>query len=419
MHDAPGVTRDRKYADASLGPLNFMIVDTPGLEEAQEGQIEYGMTEQTMSAAKTADVVCLIVDGAVGITPQDIFFANAIRKVAKTCLLLINKCEKDRPIDTEYYKIGFGAPLQISAEHGVGMMSLCEKLIEILESPFDDEKVGRSVAEDRGISIAIVGRPNSGKSTFVNALLQENRVLASQHAGTTRDSIEIKWNYRDTQITLIDTAGLRRKSNISDNLEKLSASDTLYNVKYANTVVLMLDSTKPLEHQDLTIANFIIDEGRSLVLAFNKWDLVEQKALYKSAIEHKLSVDLPQVQCVPCVYLSALNNERTEDVIGACIDIYHLWNKKIPTAKLNQWIQMATEYHQLPLQKHGKRLRIKYGTQVGIRPPTFKFFCNKADNIPDSYKRYLINDLRRSFNMPGVPIRMQFVSSENPYDKKK
>jgi GTP-binding protein len=417
VHDMPGVTRDRKYAEGAIGPIEFTIIDTPGLEDAKEGQIEYGMTEQTISAIKSSDIVCLVVDAITGITPQDIFFANLIRKIAKKYILIANKCEKEINIDHLYYKIGFGEPIQLSAAHGLGMMSLCEKLLELIDD--DSENYNHDRDKDDNLRIAIVGRPNAGKSTFINSLLRENRVLTSPDAGTTRDSVDVIWEYKGRAVTLVDTAGLRKKNNITDNLEKLSASDTIHSIKFANTVILMLDGTKPLEHQDLVIANFIINEGRSLVLAFNKWDLVEQKRVYKEAIEHKLSSDLSQVEGVSCIYLSALKNNGTTDVMDACFDMYALWNKKIPTSKLNEWLEMATERHPLPLQKNGRRLRIKYCTQVGIRPPTFRFFSNKADSIVDSYKRYLINDLRHSFGIPGVPIRFQFISQNNPYDSKK
>ncbi|MES2214745.1 MAG: ribosome biogenesis GTPase Der [Pseudomonadota bacterium] len=414
VHDKPGVTRDRKYAEAQIGPLDFVVVDTPGLEEAKEGAIEYGMTEQTISAVKIADVVCLVVDGFVGVTPQDIFFANLIRKTNNNCILLVNKCERNVDIDGSYFKLGFGAPIQISAEHGLGMADLCEKLLV-----FEKEKAGTSEPKDPfktdRVQIAIVGRPNSGKSTFINALLSEDRVLTGPEAGITRDSIEIEWKHKDKPVILVDTAGLRKRGNVVDSLEKLSASDTIHSIKYANTVVLMLDSTRPLEQQDLNIASFIINEGRALVLAINKWDLVSNKKAFKKDLEEKLALDLPQVIGLPCVYLSASRSENILDVIDECFSIYEIWNKRLPTAKLNDWLRFATEYHTLPLQKNGRRLRIKYCTQIKTRPPTFKFFCNKADDIPDSYRRYLLNDLRKAFDMPGVPMRIDFVSGTNPY----
>lgn len=415
VHDIPGVTRDRKYADARLGPMEFTVVDTPGLEEAAAGAIEYGMTEQTISAIKISDVVCLVLDGVVGVTPQDIFFANLVRKNNNHCILLVNKCEKHLTMDGSYFKLGFGAPIQISAEHGLGMADLCERLLEF-ESDRDVNSTEVDPFKADKIQIAIVGRPNSGKSTFINALLKENRVLTGAQAGITRDSIEIEWKHKDKLVTLVDTAGLRKRGNIVGSLEKLSASDTIHSIKYANTVVLMLDSARPLEQQDLNIASFIIEEGRALVLAVNKWDLVQNKKAFKRDLEEKLLQDLSQVDGLSCVYLSAMHEENIYAVIDQCFAAYSLWNKKLPTPKLNEWLKFAVQHHQLPLQQNGRRLRIKYCAQIKTRPPTFKFFCNKADSIPDSYRRYLLNDLRKAFDMPGVPVRIEFVSGTNPYN---
>lgn len=414
VHDFAGVTRDRKYADASIGPLDFVVIDTPGLEEAEEGSVEYGMTSQTLHAVQMADVVCLVIDGSVGITPSDKFFANLIRKNNKNFRLIANKCEKHRDPDNSYYKLGFGNPIMISAEHGIGMIDLCEELMsavpKIENEPSDPFKTNK-------IQIAIVGRPNSGKSTFINSLLKENRVLTGPEAGITRDSIDIEWEYKDQSITLIDTAGLRKRSNVNESLEKLSTGDTITSIKYANTVILMLDATRPLEQQDLNIANFIISEGRSLLIAMNKWDLVENKKAFKQEFDYMLERDLPQITGVKYIYLSALKRENIYEVIDGCLEVYNIWNKKIPTPKLNKWLEWVLFQHALPLQKNGRRLRIKYATQIKSRPPTFKFFCNIADNIPPSYKRYLLNELRKYFDMPGVPIRIDFLSTNNPYKK--
>lgn len=414
VHDQAGVTRDRKYADASLGPVDFIVIDTPGLEEAEAGSIEHGMTSQTLAAVQMADLVCLVVDGSIGVTPSDKFFANLIRKNNKNFILIANKCEKTSNADSSYFKLGFGTPIMISAEHGLGMADLCDeflaKLPEAENAPDDPFKTDK-------MQIAIVGRPNSGKSTFVNALLKENRVLTGPEAGITRDSIDIEWKYKDQIITLVDTAGLRKKSNIDESLEKLSSSDTITSIKYANTVILMLDATRPLEQQDLNIANFIISEGRSLIIAMNKWDLVENKKAFKSEFDYMLERDLPQVAGIKYIFLSALKRENIYEVIDGCFEVYNIWNKKIPTPKLNKWLEWVLFQHALPLQKNGRRLRIKYATQIKSRPPTFKFFCNIADNIPISYRRYLLNELRSHFDMPGVPIRMEFLSTNNPYKK--
>ena len=415
VHDRPGVTRDRKYADGQIGHIEFVIIDTPGLEEATFGQLEHRMMLQTTQAILEADIVCLIIDGRDGVTPTDKFFANFIRKHDKSKLLIVNKCEKKFNPDQEYYKLGFGEPVAISAAHNIGMMELFEAIDERFSSleqiPFNRPLV----KEEISISLAIAGKPNAGKSTFINAILNENRLLTGPEAGITRESIEINWSYKGHNLKLIDTAGLRRKNVIKDHLEKLSASDSINSINFANIVVLMIDSQNPLEQQDLNIANYIIDQGRALVIAVNKWDLVEDKEAFKEEFNYKLSKNLAQVNGVSVVYISAINKQHLTKVLDQCILVYDLWNKKISTSKLNEWIGFVTEKHPLPLQKSGRRTRIKYVTQTKTRPPTFKFFCNNSKLIPESYQKYLINGLRESFDLPGVPIRLTFTQSKNPY----
>lgn len=414
VHDQPGVTRDRNYADARLGPLEFTIVDTPGLEEAKPGEIEHSMTEQSVGAISSADLVILVLDGTVGCTPIDKNFANLIRKHQENTILVLNKCEKPIYDDKEYFRLGMGDPIKISAEHGNGMAGLCDELLEKL-GDYEDDRSDPFTSDE--LQIAIVGRPNAGKSTFINALLDENRLLTGDMPGVTRDSIDIKWEYKNKPIKLVDTAGMRRKGNIKENLEKLSVGSTLRSIRYANTVILMLDATNALEAQDLNIANLIINEGRALVIAINKWDLVKNKPEYKEELDYQLSIHLGQVPGVPVVYLSSINKQNVTNCIDSCIKIYQLWNKRIPTSEINDWLSFATEEHQLPLQKNGRRIRIKYMTQIKVRPPSFKLFSNYPEKIPDSYVRYLVNNLRECFNMPGVPIRITLGKSDNPYAK--
>jgi len=414
VHNKPGVTRDRHYADAQLGPLEFIIIDTPGLETAKPGELEHNMTQQSISAIQNADIVILVLDGSVGCTAIDKNFASLVRKHNPNSILVLNKCEKQVYEDGEYFKLGMGAPVRISAEHGTGLAGLCDELIEKFES-YESVEIDPFTSES--IQIAIVGRPNAGKSTFINALLEENRLLTGPTPGITRDSIDIDWEYKGKPIKLVDTAGLRKKGNIIESLEKMSAASTLRSIRFANTVVLMLDVTMALEQQDLNIASLIINEGRALVLALNKWDLIEDKKAYKDNLEHMLKMNLAQVSGVPCVYLSATNKTNIHEVIDNCIKIYSVWNKRISTNKMNDWLGFATEAHQLPLQSNGRRVRVKYCTQIKTRPPTFKFFCNYPDKIPESYMRYLINDMRENFKLPGVPIRISFVKSDNPYAK--
>ncbi len=417
VHDVPGVTRDRKYSKAKLGPVEFTVVDTPGLEQTEKAAIEERMMGQTFAAVASSDLVCLIVDGSVGITPKDEFFAGMLRRQHQNVILLANKCEKNILIDKSYYKLGFGEPIAISAEHGLGMADFCDILLEKLEDVNTESY--KDPFKANIIQIAICGRPNAGKSTFINSLIGQQRLLTGPEAGITRDAIDVEWQYKDKNIKLVDTAGIRRRKQVTYNLEKLSVGDTLYSIRYANTVVLMIDAELGIEQQDLNIANYIIEEGRSIVIAVNKWDLIEDKKSYKKEMEYRLGTDLSYINGVSVIYLSSIKNDNTKNVIEACIKAYDVWNKKISTSKINKWLEHALEHHQLPLVKNGRRVRIKYGLQTKIRPPAFKFFSNYPEEIADSYKKYLINSMREAFDMPGIPIRIHFEKSENPYSARK
>lgn len=419
VHDRPGVTRDRKYADAKIGPMTFRVVDTPGLEEAEDGKLEQRMMQQTLQAITEADVVCLIVDNVAGVTPADKFFANFIRKYNKNYVLVANKSEKRFYHDKGFYKLGFGVPIPVSAEHGHGMLDLYEAINEKIESADEGHQISDPI-QTNNIQIVVVGRPNAGKSTFINAILGDERLLTGPEAGITRESIEVEWRYKDQTLKLIDTAGLRKRANVTETLEKLSTGDTIGSIKFANTVILMIDATIALENQDLTIANYVIEQGRSLVIAVNKWDLIKFKRNYEKEFAYKLEKLLPQVKGVPVVYLSAINQEKITEVLDRTIEMYELWNKKIPTSKLNEWLSFALETHPLPLHKKlGRRVRIKYVAQIATRPATFKFFSNDPASITPAYQKYLLNSLRENFNMPGVPIRMFFAKTANPYASRK
>jgi GTP-binding protein len=417
VHDKPGVTRDRKYTDGKIGPLEFVIVDTPGLEESEDGALEQRMMGQTLAAISEADLVCLMLDAKDGVTPADRFFANLIRKHTNNYILIVNKSETKFDFGHEYYKLGFGSPTAISAEHSIGMMDLYEAIVEKISLTNDDESIADPIKGDC-LQIVVSGRPNAGKSTFINAIIGEERLLTGSEAGITRESIEIDWQYSGNKIKLIDTAGLRKRNAVHEGLEKLSTSDAIGSIKFANTVILMIDSCGALEQQDLNIANYVIDNGRSLVIAVNKWDLIEDKAKFKEEFFYKLETHLPQVKGVPVVFFSALNKQKIHEVLDQCVKIYELWNKKISTSKLNEWLEFTTESHPLPLQKAGRRVRIKYMTQTKARPPTFKLFSNNPEKITDSYKRYLINNLRDKFDLPGVPIRFIFEKTHNPFAPK-
>lgn len=421
VHDRPGVTRDRKYAEASVGPLDFIIIDTPGLEESEVGKLEHRMMEQTKQALDEADIVCLMVDGKVGITPIDRYFAKLVREYGKPTVLVINKSEKRFEFEADYYKMGFEHLVPISAEHGQGLADLYDAIVNAMKSSKTKEGLHQNHLnpfETETIQIVIAGRPNAGKSTFINAIVGSERVLTGPEAGITRESIAIGWEYKGRPMRLIDTAGLRRKNQVTANLEKLSTEDTINSIKFANVVVLMVDATRPLEQQDVNIASYVIEEGRGLVIAVNKWDLIEDKAAFKEEFDYQLGTSLSQGRGVFVVYISALNRGNNNGVLDACIKTYDLWNKKISTGKLNSWLQRVLESHPLPLQSNGRRVRIKYATQTKTRPPTFKLFTNNPSAITDSYKKFLISSMRQDLELSGVPIRLLFSKSENPYGGK-
>jgi GTP-binding protein len=412
VHDMPGVTRDRNYGLAYIGPLEFELIDTPGLEEADASAIEYRMMKQTERAIEEADLVFLVTDGKEGVSIHDKFFAKWIKQKGAKARLLVNKCESKSFNESEYYTLGLGEPIPVSGEHGDGITALYDIIAPLAqEIEEQEEKV-----DHNNIRITIAGRPNTGKSTFINALIGEDRLLTGPEAGITRDAIEIDWNYMGTNIKLVDTAGMRKKAGISKQLEKLSVSSALRSIRFANTVVLMLDAALSLERQDLTIANLVIEEGRGLVVVVNKSDLLDDVKKFNEELEYRLEKQLSQLKGVPIVYISALNKKNLYAVIDTCMKVYEAWNQRLSTGALNRWLSEVMSKHTLPLQSNGKSLKIKYITQIKSRPPTFKLFCNKPGDIPDSYSRYLTNSMRISFDFFGVPIRISFVGGKNPYN---
>ena len=445
-HENPGVTRDYKIANAHLWDAYFQLADTAGVEDtalslrvkltpSKLEQIQSLAAKKSLQIISNADVIMFVVDGKVGVTPLDEELAKFVRICAKPIIFAVNKCEKPIVLSKEYYKIGFGEPVMISAEHGSGLDQLYETIKdrikftsatkeylgykpsrkEIERAKHEEKK--RHSFKSETLKLAIIGRPNSGKSTYINALIAEDRLLTSKFAGTTRDSVDVDWCYKEQDITLIDTAGLRRKSKIDDQIELMSCSQTINAIRRANTIILMIDATCGMEDQDLKIANLAIDEGKCLVVAFNKWDLIQEKANYKKEVAYILENQLAQIKGVPDIYISAEQNLNLLAPINAAIDLYRKWNTKIPTSKINRWLEYATANHSLPMQKTGRSMRLKYCTQVCARPPMFKFFSNQADIIPDSYKKYLIGSIRESFELDGVPIRLSFIKPANPYKK--
>jgi GTP-binding protein len=425
VDDKPGVTRDRREGEARLGDLEFTIIDTAGLDEGAKGSLTARMQEQTEAAIKLADALMFVVDARAGLTPTDRAFADFARRADKPVLLVANKSEGKHGDAgaMEAYALGLGDPIQISAEHGEGMGELYDALRTLMGEPPEEEEEAADDEEDedsatRPIRVAIVGRPNAGKSTLINHLVGEERLLTSPEAGTTRDSIavEISWKGRDFRV--FDTAGLRRRARIEEKLEKLSVADALRAVRFAEVVVMMMDAQNRFEEQDLRITDLIEREGRALVIAVNKWDLMPGKTAQISALRRDADHWLPQVTGVPVVAVSGLMGEGIDRLMQAIVDAYAVWNRRVPTSALNRWFEQAVQANPPPAVS-GRRLKLNYITQTKARPPSFVLFCSRADAIPQSYLRYLTNSLREAFDLPGTPVRITLREKANPFAHKR
>ncbi|MCQ2740769.1 MAG: ribosome biogenesis GTPase Der, partial [Alphaproteobacteria bacterium] len=421
--DQPGVTRDRKMADTKLQNLPLKIIDTAGYEYSTEDNLEKRMWLQTQKAIQDADVSLFLVDARDGIQPYDEHLADLVRKMGKPVILLANKCEGKFQEDSihEAYKLGLGQPIAFSAEHGLGLLDLYDALkAEADKLPPEEDEISGEDDEVTGkpIQLAIVGRPNVGKSTLVNALLNDERMLTGPEAGVTRDAISNEWGYEGRKINLVDTAGLRKHARIEDSLEKMSAAATKYAAFMAQVVVLVLDADGVLDKQDLTIARQVLDEGRALVIALNKWDIANRKeALDK--LNYKLETSLTQAQGIPTVTISALRKENLDKLMRAVFKVYDRWNKRIPTAPLNNWFADILDNNPPPLGKNKRRIKLRYITQAKSRPPSFYIFSSNPEGLPDSYLRYLTNSLRETFDLRGIPLRLTVRKSDNPYADKK
>lgn len=435
VDDQPGVTRDLREGEAKLGDLRFTVIDTAGLEQATDESLQGRMRALTERAVDMADVCLFMIDARVGVTTADQELARILRKRADRVILAANKSEGKAGEEGyfEAYNLGLGEPLRLSGEHGEGVDELYYMLRPIAEEfehvsyepeievdvsdDLDEDGEGAVIPEGRPLQIAVVGRPNAGKSTLINKIIGEERLLTGPEAGITRDAISVNTNWEGRDFRIFDTAGMRRKAKVQEKLEKLSVSDGLRAVKFAEVVVVLLDAAIPFEQQDLRIADLAEREGRAVVLAVNKWDLEENKGQKLNHLREAFERLLPQLRGAPMVMVSAKTGKGIDRLHAAILKAYEVWNTRISTAKLNYWLSYQVESHPPPAPG-GRRIRMRYMTQVKTRPPTFVVFCSIPDALPTSYKRFLVNGLRRDFDMDGTPIRMFMRAGKNPYEAK-
>ena len=431
VSDLPGLTRDRREGVAELFDTAIRLIDTAGLEEARKGSIADRMRKQSEQAIAAADLVLFVIDARDGVTAADNAFAQAARNSGKPVVLVANKAEGRQGADgiLDAFSLGLGEPIAISAEHGEGIGDLTADIIAALglQMPAQAKKKRRGDAADaaepqekiervKPVRVAIVGRPNAGKSTLVNALLGEDRMITGPEPGLTRDSVSSDFDYKGRVIRLFDTAGLRRKAKITEAAEKLSASDAVRAIRFAEVVVLLIDAERPFEHQDLTIGHRVTEEGRALVIAINKWDLVSDKQKTLRALKETVQESLAQVPGVSVVPISARSESGLDQLMAAIVKTHETWNKRVSTPRLNRWLDEALQRH-APPAAHGRRIKIRYITQPSTRPPTFVAFSQRAEALPKSYVKYLTNSLREAFDLPGVPIRFNLRKGDNPFAK--
>ncbi len=426
VDDTPGVTRDRREGDAKLGDLRFRIFDTAGFEEAGAESLAGRMRAQTESAIADADAILFLIDARAGLLPDDKVFAQIVRKSGKPAAVIANKSEGKLGAAgaLEAYALGLGDPISISAEHGEGLSELYDALREMLpeeeEREEDDEADGAHEETPKApdtIRVAVVGRPNAGKSTLINKLIGEDRLVTGPEPGITRDSIEVPFEYFGHKFEILDTAGMRKRAKVQEKLEKLSVGDSLRSIRFADVVVLLMDATKPFEEQDLRIADLVMREGRALVIGMNKRDLAAPEMTMGKTLREEADHWLPQAKGMPIIALSGMHGDGLDKLMKAVMDTYQVWNKRVSTSIINRFLERALAQNPPPAVS-GARIKLRYMTQAKARPPSFVLFGTRIDALPESYMRYLVNGVREAFEMPGVPIRFAFRAPENPFKKK-
>jgi GTPase len=436
VDDLPGVTRDRKETAGRLGDLDLRLIDTAGFEDVTDASLEARMRRQTEIAISEADVTIFLYDARAGVTPIDERFAQLLRKSGKPIVLAANKCEGKQGDEglLDAWRLGLGEPAPISAEHGEGMADLFEALAAVQEKlersgaaaslepepeagePFDPD-AAPPPESDKPIRIAFVGRPNAGKSTLVNGILDDERFVTGPEAGITRDSVTVAWKWRDKEIRLVDTAGLRKRAKVQEKLERLSTMETTHSIRFADVVVLVMDPVEAFEKQDVQIANLALREGRGLVFAITKWDTVDAPAEARKEMEHQARAHLPQAEGAPVVPVSGVTRKNLDKLMDACLKVHKDWSARVKTRDLNDWLHYVIQKNPPPAPG-GKRIKPRYMAQMKTRPPTFVLLASRAEEMPETYKRYLINELREAFDLPGVPIRLVLRQGKNPFAEK-